>query len=126
MKIAITVWGNRISPVFDAASSLLLVELGDTEPLERDLKLFQPGHQDSFIALLLENEVQLLVCGAMCENAVNRVEAAGVEVIPFLTGEVDLLIEGCLAGVDFLNFAMPGCRNGRCCRGKFRRQEEQQ
>ncbi|WP_458774389.1 NifB/NifX family molybdenum-iron cluster-binding protein [Desulforhopalus sp. 52FAK] len=126
MKIAITVWGNRISPVFDAASTLLFVELGDTEPLGRELKLFQPGLHESFITLLVENEVELLVCGAMCENAVNRVEAAGVEVISFLTGEVDVFIDGYLEGADFANFVMPGCRNGRCCRGKFRREKEQQ
>lgn len=126
MKIAITVWGNRISPVFDAASTLLLVELGATEPLGRELKLFQPGRHDSFIALLVEKEVELLICGAMCENAVKRLEAAGVEVISFLTGEVDEFINGYLEGADFATFAMPGCRNGRCCRGKYRREEEQQ
>ena len=125
MKIAITVWGNRISPVFDAASTLLLVDLGDTESLERELKLFQPGRHDSFIALLQANKVELLVCGAMCENAVQRVEAAGIEVISFLTGEVDVFIDGCLEGIDFSNFAMPGCRNGRCCRGRYKREEEQ-
>jgi predicted Fe-Mo cluster-binding NifX family protein len=120
MKIAITVWGNRISPVFDAASALLLVEMGETEPLGRDLRLFQPSRHDSFIALLLENDVQLLICGAICEGAVRRVEAAGVEVIPFLTGEVDSFIEGYFEGMDFTAFTMPGCRNGRCCRGKFK------
>lgn len=123
MKIAITVWGNRISPVFDAASALLLVDLTEREAPGRDLRLFQPGRQDSFIALLQENDVGLLICGAICEAAVHRVEAAGVEVIPFLAGEVDPLIEGYLKGQDFTAFTMPGCRNGRCCHGKYKREE---
>lgn len=126
MKIAITVWGNRISPVFDAASALLLVDLGDNAPLERDLRLFQPGREDSFIALLLENDVQLLICGAICAGAANRVENAGVEVVPFLTGEVESVIDGFIEKGDFTAFTMPGCRNGRCCRGKYKRGEGQQ
>lgn len=125
MKIAITVWGNRISPVFDAASTLLLVDVDGKSIVGRDIRLCQPRRHDSFIALLRDNEVQLLICGAICETAVNTLEAAGVEVIPFLAGEVEQLVERYLDDQDFTDFAMPGCRHGRCCRGKYKRVESQ-
>ena len=126
MKIAITVWGNRISPVFDAASTLLLVEIVGNDVVERDIRLCQPSRHDSFVALLNDNDVQLLICGAICEPAVKRLEAEGLEVVPFLAGEVENLIESCLNEQDFTEFAMPGCRHGRCCRGRYKGVERQE
>jgi predicted Fe-Mo cluster-binding NifX family protein len=126
MKIAITVWGNRISPVFDAASTLLLVEIAGNDVVERNIRLCQPSRHDSFVALLKDNDVQLLICGAICEPAVKRLEAEGLEVVPFLAGEVEQLIENCLNEQDFTEFAMPGCRHGRCCRGRYKGVERQE
>lgn len=125
MKIAITVWGNRISPVFDAASTLLLVELQDRAVVDRQVKMFQPSRHDSFITLLKDAGVHLLVCGAMCEPAVQRVEASGIDVVPFVAGEVESLIESYLQERGFSDFAMPGCRHGRCCRGRYKRVKSQ-
>ena len=126
MNIAITVWGNRISPVFDAASTLLLVEMDGNRVVERDIRTCQPRRHDSFITLLKDNEVHLLVCGAICEAAVKRVEASGIEVAPFLAGEVERFLESYAGERDFTEFAMPGCRHGRCCRGRYKRVEESQ
>jgi predicted Fe-Mo cluster-binding NifX family protein len=125
MKIAITVWGSRISPVFDAATTLLLVEIAENDVIERDIRLCQPSRHDRFVALLKDNDVQLLICGAICEPAVKRLQAEGLEVVPFLAGEVEQLIESCLSEQDFTEFAMPGCRHGRCCRGKYKGVESQ-
>jgi predicted Fe-Mo cluster-binding NifX family protein len=125
MKIAITVWGSRISPVFDAATALLLVEIAGNDVIERDIRLCQPSRHDRFVALLKDNDVKLLICGAICEPAVKRLEAEGLEVVPFLAGEVEQLIESCFSEQDFTEFAMPGCRHGRCCRGKYKGVESQ-
>lgn len=125
MKIAITVWGNRISPVFDAASTLLLLDIDGNDVVDRDIRRCQPSRHESFVALLRDNEVQLLICGAICEPAVKRLESSGIEVVPFLAGEVEHLIDSYLENQDFTDFAMPGCRNGRCCRGKYKRVESQ-
>ena len=125
MKIAITVWGNRISPVFDAASTLLLLDVDGNDVVDREVRVFQPNRYESFLALLKEKGIELLICGAMCETAVRRVEASGVEVASFLAGEVEALIEGYLKEGDFSEFSMPGCRHGRCCRGRYKRVESQ-
>ena len=125
MKIAITVWGNRISPVFDAATSLLVVEVENDSVVDRDIRHCQPTRNDGFIALLKDNGVELFICGAICEPVVKRIEASGIEVVPFLAGEVEPLIESYLGKEDFTEFAMPGCRHGRCCRGKYKKIEIQ-
>ena len=38
MKVAITVWGNRISPVFDSAQTVLLAELLDKQVVDKRLE----------------------------------------------------------------------------------------
>ncbi|PIE72991.1 MAG: dinitrogenase iron-molybdenum cofactor biosynthesis domain-containing protein [Deltaproteobacteria bacterium] len=120
MKIAITVWGERISPVFDAASTLLIAELSDARIRHRELKAFRPGGCTDLLALLRRAEVQRLICGAICEPVVDRFETAGVEVIPFIAGEVEEILASCLDGRELSRFIMPGCRNGRCCRGRYK------
>ncbi|MCP3890306.1 MAG: dinitrogenase iron-molybdenum cofactor biosynthesis domain-containing protein [Desulfobulbaceae bacterium] len=116
MNIAITVWGNRISPVFDAAKTLLVVEIIDGEVVGRTVRTFQATRFDWFEKIFQEMEVQLLICGAICEVGVNRFEAMGIEVVPFLTGEVEKLLEQFVRGKEFSDFTMPGCRVGPCCK----------
>ncbi len=41
MKLGITVWGNRISPVFDVAQTLLVAEIRQDEVVGRQIEMFQ-------------------------------------------------------------------------------------
>lgn len=115
MNIAITIWGNRISPVFDASQMLLIVEIVDGGIDSKRVVTFQPTQFGRFIELLRQHEVQVLVCGAICAVAIVRLESIGIRVAPFLTGEFDRVLEQYVAGKEFTEFAMPGCRIGGCC-----------
>ena len=42
MKIAITIWGNRISPVFDAARTLLVARIENRTILKKRYIPFNP------------------------------------------------------------------------------------
>ena len=113
MKIAITIWGTRISPVFDSAKSLLVVDTHgseiETERVSFDARLF-----NRFLLLMRELEVQVLICGALCEGSAKILEAHGIEVLSFLTGEVKQVLECYLQGRDLAVFSLPGCRRGIC------------
>ncbi len=119
MHVAITVWGNRISPVFDAAQTLLVVEIRDKAILDRKIIGFPAGIFNELIRLLEELDVQVLICGALCEGPVRSLEAQGIEVVPFMTGEVDKVLELYAAGKDLAECTMPGCGHAhrKCCRG---------
>ena len=93
MKIAITVWGNRISPVFDSAHNLLVVGIEDDQITERKLLSFRSGLLAQFITLLEKMEVQVLICGALCKGPVNALESKGIKVVPFMTGKVDAILD---------------------------------
>ncbi len=115
MRLAITVWNNRISPVFDTARELVLAELG-TESFH--IETIIAIESDPFTALFLlreEKAIDLLLCGALCQRGEERLRAAGVEVLPFLAGELDDVLRHLVSGGDPGVFALPGCRR-HCCR----------
>jgi predicted Fe-Mo cluster-binding NifX family protein len=116
MNIAITIWGNRISPVFDASKTLLIVKIDNGEIVDQVIMDFQAARFDFFQKSLQEMNVQFLICGAICKIWVGKLEGIGIEVVPFLTGEVERILEQFIKGDEITEFAMPGCRAGRCCR----------
>jgi predicted Fe-Mo cluster-binding NifX family protein len=124
-KIAVTVWGQRVSPVFDSARTLLIVEidgdiLGDASRLA-----FDPQRPLELLQMLRSQQVMLIICGAVSEEPASMLEAAGIELIPFIAGDVRLVLEKFLQGQPFgSEFRMPGCGRSICCRGKIRRGRE--
>ncbi len=118
MNIAITVWQNRISPVFDSAQALLIVQTREAVIVDAVIKDCQASMLHKFIQLLQKQKVNVLICGALCERPATLLENHGIEVISFMTGEADKVLEGYLRGNDMSDFSMPGCGRSRCCRTK--------
>jgi predicted Fe-Mo cluster-binding NifX family protein len=118
MNVAITVWGNRISPVFDSAQTLLIAEISEDQVVDRKLQLFQATMFNRCLKLLKELNVHVLICGALCEGPVRMLESHDIEVIAFITGEAEEILECFVQGKDLKEFAMPGCGHGRCCRSR--------
>jgi predicted Fe-Mo cluster-binding NifX family protein len=116
MKVAITIWGTRISPVFDSARNLLVAEIEGVEIVDRKSTSFDAHLFNRFVMLLLELEVQVLICGALCEGPARILEAHGIEVISFMTGEAESVLESFVQGRDLAEFSLPGCRWGMCRR----------
>jgi len=115
MKIAITVWGNRISPVFDSAQTLLVAEICRDEVVSRQIEVFQAGLFSPFMELLADLEVRVLICGALSVEPAAMLEANGIEVIPFIAGDAEVVLSFYVKGMDLVDFLMPGCPRNRCC-----------
>ncbi len=116
MNVAITIWGNRISPVFDASQALLISAVNDGEIVDQKAIIFQAFRFDLVKKILRENDVQVLICGAICELGIERLEEMGIEIKPFITGKVDNVLRQFVNDEEIIDFAMPGCRVGGCCR----------
>lgn len=116
MNVALTVWGNRISPVFDSAQTLLIAEIRGDQVVDRKIQFFQATLFTRCLRLLEQLDVQVLICGALCEGPARLIEACNIEVIPFVTGETEEILQCYVDGKDLTEFAMPGCGNSRCCR----------
>lgn len=118
MKTAFAYWDNRIAPVFDTARHLHVVEaeseriiretqepLADDLPVKKALRLADLG-------------VGTLVCGAISRPLHELVASYGIQVFPFVAGELREIIQAWLDGnLGRDAFAMPGC----CGRGRSHR-----
>jgi predicted Fe-Mo cluster-binding NifX family protein len=106
MKTAITVWNNRIAPVFDTAGKCLL--LGEEN--EASIIIALPEDYSAKAVFLKEQGVSTLICGGIsceCERLILEKE---ITIIPFIAGNIDEVIsawkENCLIQAKF---GMPGC-----------------
>jgi predicted Fe-Mo cluster-binding NifX family protein len=114
MKVAIPVRNGRVSPVFDAAGRLIVVEFRDRDAAIRSELPIGDGGARARASLLRELGVTILICGAISNRAARFVEQAGIEVRPWIVGNIEDVIEGFRAGsLDSDGFTMPGCRRGR-------------
>ena len=117
MKVAFAIWNNRIAPVFDVARLLHIVEAENSvingsveEILPIDLLPIKKAER------LSELGVKTLICGAISRPLYDTIVANGIDVIPFIAGELDEVVQAWLSGrPDWHHFAMPGCcgRRGR-------------
>ena len=109
MTIAIPVWGDRVSPVFDAATTVRVVSVRDGREVERrDVPLSNPliGAR---AARLLSLGADVLICGAISNPQALVVRGAGVRVVPWVSGDADEVLAAYLAGRRIEEqFALPG------------------
>ncbi len=119
MRLALATWNGRISPVFDVARQVLMLDVEDGRVLARRLESL-PGSEPQVQAVRLAAlGPRVLICGAVSESMAAALATARIRVIPFMAGNVeDVLLawqEGSLTA-----FLMPGCcgRPNRCRGGK--------
>jgi len=120
--IAIPVWEGQVSTTFDFAQKLLLVEtVGEREISRKEFTL----NEETIVGKarrVCDLAVQTLLCGAVSQPLANAVTQAGIQVIPFVTGDVDDVLAAYLCGqLDKPRFLQPGCQSGARRRWRHRR-----
>ncbi len=114
MKVALTAWGDRISPVFDSACRLLIAEIENEEIINRRYESFYPGITSHLTKILNLWEIEVLICGAISEIPASIIEANGTKLIPFIAGNIDTVLQSYAKGIKLIpTFLMPGCGRKR-------------
>lgn len=109
MKIAIPVWDDYVSSVFDFAHRLLLVDIENGSEISRSEVSLKVESLPERAAKLKGLGVGVLVCGAISRALANMIAASGIQVLPFVTGRVDEVLQAYLTGQLMQpQFAMPG------------------
>ena len=118
MRVAIPIWGDRISPVLDVARELLVIDV--EQGLETGRRVL-PLHGNSLserVACLKENDINCLLCGAVSNIFLNHLSANDLEVNPWLMGRADDVLQAYVQGrLSESRYAMPGCCGRRRRRG---------
>ncbi len=110
MRTAISIWNERIAPVFDVSKKLLVMEINEGGVIVKREVVSLDDNPLRKAAQIAAIEVQELVCGAISRPLHEIVMAHGIRVIPFVKGNLDEVIQAYLHGnVESDIFTMPGC-----------------
>ncbi len=110
MKISITIWGNRISPVFDVASELLVADIENNVVKEKTYISFDPGIPLELIKTLKQAQISILICGAISTQPADLIIRNDIKLISFATGNALKLLDSFAKKGDIdQKFMMPGC-----------------
>jgi predicted Fe-Mo cluster-binding NifX family protein len=116
MKVAITVWKDRVAPVFDVAGSCII---GETQGYGHQLQELQVVSLpvlsiQNKVALLISIGVSFLVCGALSRECELQVVSQDIELFSFIAGDINDVISGWENGtLAEQRFSMPGCGGPR-------------
>jgi len=113
MRIAISIWEDKISPVFDTASKLLIIDKNDQKESSRfEAHLLS---QDMFkrCSYIRELDLDILICGAVSRQFSGMLKASGIKIISEISGPAEKVLEAYLQGTLLSSgFFMPGSKPG--------------
>ena len=114
MRIAIPIWEEKVSPVFDTASRLLIVEIKNRKEASRHVTYLDEQDMPRKCSRIREMEVDFLICGAISRPFSSMLMASGINIIPWISGPTEDVLEAYLQGtLVHPNFLMPGCKIDR-------------
>jgi predicted Fe-Mo cluster-binding NifX family protein len=121
MIIALSIWNDRIAPVFDVAMQLLLVEVQESKIEKQTLERLPSGAILEKTIRLQQLGINTLICGAVSEQVKLFLDMYGINVVAFISGDVQKVLKSWLSD-DFneADFAMPGCGKQKECENKQR------
>jgi len=110
MKIVIPVWDGFVSNVFDFAHKLIVVDIEDGKETGRSEVELKDKSLPTRTNKLKDLRVDVLICGAISRALAQMVTASGIQLLPYVTGRADEVLQAYITGVLVQRrFAMPGC-----------------
>ncbi len=116
MKTAFSYWNKRIAPMFDTALQVRLVEAEAGKVVGDQLMTMSALSPAQRIVELRAAGVESLVCGAVSKGLRGMLVSYGIQVVPFVAGDLDEIVAAWINGqLEPESFAMPGCGGRRRC-----------
>lgn len=114
MKVALPIFHGRLSPVFDVARQLLVVEMLDGVETERWEEPLPCANDARRAAWVKGHGVEVLICQAVSHCLEAQLASMGIQVISQTCGNVEEVLAAYRTGrLDEETFRMPGCRGRR-------------
>jgi predicted Fe-Mo cluster-binding NifX family protein len=110
MRLAIPIWNGRVSPVFDTAAQMLVIEVAQARERDRREEPLAESLPAWRVRRLVELNVEVLICGAISRPLATMLAGAGIRVVPWTAGPVEEILTAYLAGkLPHPQWMMPGC-----------------
>ena len=111
MRVAIPQWEGRVSPVFDVAGNLLLIDLEHGVEIARQDVVMTDDIPAARARRMAAMGIHTLICGAVSRPLELALLHSGIEVISQICGDVDQVLDAYRKGrMGQPMFFMPGCR----------------
>lgn len=109
MRIAIPVWEDRVSPVLDTASRLMVVEFNEEGPSSK-FEIYLDERDLSRRCLRIQDLcVDTLICGAVTRYFSELLKASGIKLIQGISGQPEAVLNAYLDGtLAHPKYLMPG------------------
>ena len=118
MRVAIPDWHGKVSPVFDVAGRLLVIDLERGEEIRRRAEVLTGLTPVARVHRLGALGVDTLVCGAISSAVEHLAVAIGIRVVSLVSGPVDAVARIIAAGQPIpASCLLPGCERPRVRRG---------
>ena len=122
MRVAIPLWQGRVSPVFDEARRILLVDISNKRELRRREEFLIAQNPFERAKLLPKLGVDLLICGMISQTQQTALSSAGIRIIPHICGFMEEVIAAFIDGsIEGGALRMPGCGGSK--RMRYRRHQ---
>ena len=110
MRIALPVWEDSVSTVFDSAKTFAIVETEQEEALRRKEESFDGEDILLKIRKLTDEHIELVICGALSREFSELLLMHGIEKIEGIHGKIEDVIDAYLTGsLLSIRFYMAGC-----------------
>ena len=111
MRVAIPQWEGRVSPVFDVAGNLLLIDLEHGIEIARRNVVMTDDIPAGRAQRMVAMGINALVCGAVSRPLELALLHSGIQVISQICGDVEQVLDAYRNGrIGQPMFFMPGCR----------------
>jgi len=109
LRIGVTIWNGRVSPVFDVSRHLAIYETSNRE-IVRQEELTLPEDAIAKVRSLTGQTVDIVICGAVSGWIGEAIESSGIKLFPFIAGQAGQVVEAFLRGeIRDPSWSMPGC-----------------
>lgn len=110
MRIAIPIWENKVSPVMDTASRLMIIETDGQKEIDRFETYLEEQDISRRCHRIQSLEIDVLICGAICRSFSGMLLATDIHIISEISGLVEDVLKAYLQGtLADSKFFMPGC-----------------
>jgi len=111
MRLALSVFKDCISTVFDAADKLLIIQTDGIDTPKRFSFNFSTANPVGRATQLKEKNIDVLICGAISKPMQSAIISQGITVHPFIKGQVTNIVAAYQNNqLEHTAFLLPGCR----------------
>jgi predicted Fe-Mo cluster-binding NifX family protein len=93
MKLAVTVYQNKVAPRFDCAEEFLIIDIENNRSREKKTLRCRSDYPLERAIMLAESDVDIVICGAIDQYSSRILSVKGKQVFSWQSGNIEDIID---------------------------------